>query len=69
MKFNKRKFLKMVNLSSYNYIFIFFEPILTEDDEWVTIQIQEKGIPFCLVRPKVDKDVESTSLQHLHVHL
>ena len=60
MKFNKRKFLKMVNLSSYNYIFIFFEPVLTEDDEWVTVQIQEKGIPFCLVRSKVDKDVEST---------
>ena len=59
LKFNKCKFLKMVNLSSYNYIFIFFESVLTEEDEWLTVQIQEKGIPFCLVRSKVDKDVES----------
>jgi hypothetical protein len=49
----------MVNLSDYSYIFIFFESVLTEGDQWLTIQIQEKGIPFCLVRSKVDKDVES----------
>ena len=60
MKFTKRKFLQMVNLSEYHYILIFFESVLTEDDEWLTVQIQEKGIPFCLVRSKVDKDVEST---------
>jgi hypothetical protein len=24
-----------------------------------TVQIQEMGIPFCLIRSKVDKDVES----------
>ena len=59
LQFTKLKFLEMVNLSEYSYIFIFFESVLTEDDEWLAIQIQEKGIPFCLVRSKVDKDVES----------
>jgi hypothetical protein len=58
MKFTKRKFLEMVNLSEYHYILIFFESVLTEDDEWLTVQIQEKGIPFCLVRSKIDQDVE-----------
>ena len=50
LKFTKVKFLEMVNLSEYSFIFIFFESVLTEDSEWLTIQIQEKGIPFCLVR-------------------
>ena len=50
LKFTKVKFLEMVNLSEFSYIFIFLESVLTEDDEWLTIQIQEKGIPFCLVR-------------------
>ena len=59
LKFTKVKFLEMVNLSEFSYIFIFFESVLSEDDEWLTIQIQEKGIPFCLVRSKVDKDVKS----------
>ena len=59
MKFTKQKFLEMVNLSEYSYILIFFESVLTDGDEWLTVQIQEKGIPFCLIRSKVDKDVES----------
>ena len=59
MKFTKRKFLEMVNLSEYPYILIFFESVLTEDDEWLTVQIQENGIPFCLVRSKIYQDVES----------
>ena len=59
MKFDKSKFQKMVNLSSYNYIFIFFESVLTEDDGWLMVQIQKKNIPFCLVRSKVDSDVNS----------
>ena len=49
----------MVNLSEYSYIFIFFEPVLTEEDKWLVVQIQKKGIPFCLVRSKVDTSVES----------
>ena len=59
MKFTKHKFLEIVNLSSYNYIFFFFESVLTEDDEWLTVQIQKKGIPFCLVRSKIDNKVMS----------
>ena len=59
MQFNKSKFQKMVNLSSYNYIFLFFESVLTEDDEWLMVQIQKKSIPFCLVRSKVDSEVNS----------
>jgi hypothetical protein len=31
----------------------------TEDDEWLIVQIQKKSIPFCLVRSKVDKEVDS----------
>ena len=59
MKFNKSKFQKMVKLSSYNYIFLFFESVLTVDDEWLMVQIQKKRIPFCLVRSKVDNEVNS----------
>jgi hypothetical protein len=49
----------MVKLSSYNYIFLFFESVLTVDDEWLMVQIQKKSIPFCLVRSKVDSEVNS----------
>ena len=59
MKFNKSKFQKMVKLSSYNYIFLFFESVLTVGDEWLMVQIQKKRIPFCLVRSKVDNEVNS----------
>ena len=59
MKFDKSKFQKMVKLSSYNYIFLFFDSVLSVDDEWLMVQIQKKRIPFCLVRSKVDNDVKS----------
>ena len=59
MKFNQSKFQKMAKLSSYNYILLFFESVLTVDDEWLMVQIQKKGIPFCLVRSKVDNEVNS----------
>ena len=59
MKFNQSKFQKMAKLSSYNYILLFFESVLTVDDEWLMAQIQKKGIPFCLVRSKVDNEVNS----------
>ena len=59
MKFNKHKFRKMINLASYNYIFLFFESVLTEDDEWLMERIQKVKIPFCLVRSKVDNEVNS----------
>jgi hypothetical protein len=35
MKFNQSKFQKMAKLTSYNYIFLFFESVLTVDDEWL----------------------------------
>jgi len=57
LKFTKRKFLEMVNLSEYSYIFIFFSSVPSEDDEWLMKKIQEKDIPFCLVRSKIDQDV------------
>lgn len=59
MKFNKLKFQEMVNLTSYNYIFLFFESVLTEDDGWLMVQMQKKGIPFCLIRSKVDNEINS----------
>ena len=59
MKFDKSKFQKMVNLSSYNYILLIFESVLTQDDEWLMAQMQKKSIPFCLVRTKVDNEVNS----------
>jgi ribosome biogenesis GTPase A len=42
MKFNQSKFQKMAKLTSYNYIFLFFESVLTVDDEWLMAQIQKR---------------------------
>ena len=46
MKFNQLKFQEMANLTSYNYIFLFFESVLTEDDEWLMVQIPKNGSPI-----------------------
>ena len=61
MKFNKLKFQELVNLASYDYIYMFFESVLTEDDEWLMVHIQSKRIPFCLIRSKVDNEVNSAN--------
>lgn len=59
LKITKRKFLEMVNFSEYSYIFIFLSSVPSENDDWLIKNIQEKDIPFCLVRSKIDQDVDS----------
>lgn len=48
------EFLGMVNLSDYDYFFIFFKDALSETDAWIAKQLTDRKIPFSFVKAKVD---------------
>ncbi|CAC5400616.1 unnamed protein product [Mytilus coruscus] len=52
----KEKFSKSINLSVFDFVFIFLDSVIMDDDIWVVIKLQALGTPYCFVRSKVDID-------------
>lgn len=59
LKFNKENYVKDMALYDYDYFFIFFDKVIGEDDYWVVTQLKELGKKFCLVRSKIDEDINN----------
>lgn len=58
VEFPKIDYIDKVRLQEYDYIFVFFDTVLCEDDLWITQQLIRLRKSFCLVRSKVDLDVK-----------
>ncbi|CAG2202330.1 unnamed protein product [Mytilus edulis] len=58
LEFPKDTYIKEMELHKYDYFFVFFDTVLQEDDLWLAKQLIKMKKPFCLVRSKVDKDVQ-----------
>lgn len=71
LSMTRKKFLKQVNISDFDYFIIMFDSVLSEDDAWFVDQIKPSMTPFCLVRTKFDltlsndEEVEDTVIQNI----
>lgn len=55
----KEHFSKSINLSVFDFVFIFIDSVIMEDDVWVVKKLQALGTPYCFVRSKIDLDVSN----------
>ena len=55
--FKKEEYIRKMKMSDYHLVFIFFNNVLSEDEEWLVGELHKLGKPFCLVRSKIDIDI------------
>jgi uncharacterized protein (DUF697 family) len=48
-----------MQISDYDFVFIFFDNVLGEDEVWLVRELRKLGKPFSLVRSKIDADIAS----------
>jgi hypothetical protein len=46
-------------MSDYDFVFIFFNYVLNEDEVWLVRELRKLGKPFSLVRSKIDIDIDN----------
>lgn len=46
-------------MADYDFVFIFFDKVLSEDEIWLSIELQTLGKQFALVRTKIDVDIHN----------
>ena len=57
--FKKEDFLSDMKMSDYEFVFIFFANVLSEDEIWLVGELRKLGKPFSLVRSKIDIDINN----------
>ena len=57
--FKKEDYISEMQISDYDLVFIFFNNVLSEDEKWLVGELRKLGKPFCLVRSKIDLDIDS----------
>ena len=55
--FKKEAYISEMKISYYDFVFIFFNNVLSEDDIWLVGELRRLGKPFSLVRSKIDRDI------------
>lgn len=55
----KQRFLEKIDITVFDIFLIFTSSVLTEIDEWLVDKLKVLGTPFCLVRTKLDQDIEN----------
>lgn len=58
LKYPKEGYIEKYKLCKYDYLMLFFDTVLCQDDLWAMHQIMKLEKPFSLVRSKLDEDVE-----------
>ena len=48
-----------MEISDYDFVFIFFDGVLGEDDVWLVRELRKLGKPFSLVRSKIEIDINN----------
>ncbi|VDI62814.1 Hypothetical predicted protein [Mytilus galloprovincialis] len=53
----KKMFLESIDLSVFDFVLIFFDSVIMEDDLWIAKQLQALGTSYCFVRSKNDLEI------------
>ena len=59
--FKKEDYLSEMKISDYDFFFIFFNNVLSEDEKWLVGELCKLGKPFALVRTKIDIDIDNAN--------
>ena len=57
IQFKKEDYISAMKISDYDFVFIFFDKVLSEDDLWLAGELRKMGKPFALVRSMIDNDI------------
>ena len=57
--FKKEDYISEMKISDYDFILIFFNNVVGEDEIWLVRELRKLGKPFALVRSKIDIDIEN----------
>ena len=52
--FKKEDYISAKKISDYDFVFNFFNNVLSEDEVWLVRELRKLGKPFSLVRSKID---------------
>lgn len=55
----KKKFSEIIDLSVFDFFFIFVDSVISEDDIWIVKQLRALGTPYCFIRSKIDNDISN----------
>ena len=59
IKSTKENYISKMNISDYDFFFVFFDGVLSEDEVWLVRELRKLGKPFSLVRSKIDVDINN----------
>ena len=57
--FKKENYISAMKIYNYDFVFIFYNNVLSEDEVWLAGELRKLGKPFSLVRSKFDLDIEN----------
>jgi signal recognition particle receptor subunit beta len=57
--FKKGDYISAMKMSVYNFVFIFFNNVLSEDEVWLVRELRKLGKLFSLFRSKIDIDIDN----------
>lgn len=55
----KETYISAMKISDYDFVLIFFDNVLSEDEVWLVRELRKLGKPFSLVRSKIDIDIDN----------
>lgn len=55
----KTKFSESIDLSKFDFVFIFIDSVIMEDDIWVVKELRARGTPYSFIRSKIDVDISN----------
>ena len=55
----KEAYIRAMKISDYDFVFIFFNNVLSEDEVWLVRELRELDKPFSLVRSMIDIDIDN----------
>ena len=57
--FKKEDYISEMKISDYDFVFIVFGNVLSEDEVWLVCALRKVGKPFSLFRSKIDIDIDN----------
>lgn len=57
LEVKKENYINEMKICDYDFIFIFFDKVISEDNLWLVGELDKLGIPFSFVRSKIDEDI------------
>lgn len=61
----KENYISCMNIYEYDFVFIFFDKVITEDILWLVGEIEKLGKQYCLVRSKLDEDMSNAERENM----